>query len=450
MRAVLLLASLFYGFPARLPADDVEARPPATAEVLALFQRRCVECHGPAKQSGKLRLDGLDALFRGGRSGPAVAAGRSAESLLFQRISPQAEKRMPPEEKGDPLGARELDLVRRWIDAGARAEPSAKAAPAAVALAPGALPPGFAPLFSIAGEASGPRLALGRGAAVEAYELSEPEGREAKAELKALARLEGHADLVQSLAFSQDGKRLASGEYRAVRLWSVESWELLRLLSPHADRVLALAFSPDGKRLAAAGGAPSESGEIKVWDLESGEELWSAAPHSDTVFGIDWSADGRTLFSGGADRVIYLLEAESGKLLRRLEGHTHHVLAVALSPDGKRAASAGADELIRLWDLENGTYLRSIRGHGGAVTAVAFRDDGRQLASVSADATARFWNAENGGQQRAFSEAKGWLQGGAFFLGGKRYAAAEQDGAVRVYDLERNRLLLTLEPRPGA
>src|SRR6266511_2374252 len=100
-----------------------ENRAPTTEDVLSIFSRRCVECHGIAKQSGKLRLDGLEAIFRGGKSGPAIVAGKSAESLLYRKVSPDAEKRMPP--KGDPLSDGEIGTIRSWIDSGARAAAAA-------------------------------------------------------------------------------------------------------------------------------------------------------------------------------------------------------------------------------------------------------------------------------------------------------------------------------------
>src|SRR5437867_900127 len=419
--------------PQKAPAQS-------TSDVLALFSRRCVECHGPSKQSATLRLDSLDAVFRGGRSGPPVLAGKSEESLLYQRVQKGAEKRMPL--KKDPLTDSELDLIRRWIDSGAKAEASPADARASeqLSLRPEALPRDFSPVFCLAGDPVGSRFALGRGLTVEVRELLEA-GGEAKSEGKAreaktIATLRGFGDVVQALAFSRDGKRLAAGEFGVVKVWDSQSWELLGALGPHPDRVLALVFSPDGKRLASGGGLSGERGEVKVWDLETGALAWSVAPHSDTVFALDWQQDGTRIITGGADRVTYVLEATDGKTIRRLEAHTHHVLGVALSPDGKRAVSAGADRTARLWDVEKGEYLRALRVNEKSVTSAAFSPDGKEIVTTSGDGTVRFWDPENQNQRGSFGEAKNYLQAGAYFSGGKRYAAAEQDGAVRVYDME--------------
>jgi WD40 repeat protein/mono/diheme cytochrome c family protein len=433
---------------------------PTTAQVLEVFNRRCVECHGIAKQSAKLRLDTLDGIFRGGKSGPAVHAGKSEGSLLFQKVAPGAEKRMPP--KGDPLTDEEVALVRRWIDSGAKAVASESAgralSPAEVSVNLKPLPAGFQPLFALAGDPVGSRIAVGRGELVEvlsvppAGEDGKPQGKVEKA-----AKLGGHSDLVQSLAFSPDGKRLASGEFRTARVWDASGpasggepgeFPLLRTFGPHADRVLAVVFTPDSRRLLTGGGVPTESGEVKLWDVDSGSLVWSASPHSDTVLALAVSGDGNTVITGAADRTTYLLDGKTGKTIRRLEGHTHHVLSVALSPDGKLAATAGADHLLRVWDLGGGEP-HSHRGHEGAVTSVQFIREGKGLITSGGDGSIRFWNPGSRGQEGSLGEAKGYLQAGSAFAAGKRYAAGEEEGAVRIYDLEKKRLLFTVEPEPA-
>jgi WD40 repeat protein/mono/diheme cytochrome c family protein len=425
-----------------------ENRAPTTEDVLSIFSRRCVECHGIAKQSGKLRLDGLEAIFRGGKSGPAIVAGKSAESLLYRKVSPDAEKRMPP--KGDPLSDGEIGTIRSWIDAGARAAAAAGPPAGAATFELKPLPRGFAPLAALAGDPTGPRVAIGRGNAIEI--LQEPvagggkegvkdEGKEAAGKaLQPVTLLRGPLDVVQSLTWSPDGNALAAGEFRTVRVWDTRGWKLLHALEGHADRVLCLAFSPDSKRLAAGGGQPTESGEVKVWDLETGKLLWSATPHTDTVLGLDFSSDGQSLITGAADRVTYLLDARTGKISKRLEGHTNHVLAVALAPDGKRAATAGGDRVVRLWDLEGGEP-RTLRGHEGAVTSIGFTKDGKRLVSASGDGTARLWNPGNGNAEATLGGDGGYLQAAAVFAGGTRFATGAEDGTVRIYDLEKRKLL---------
>ena len=442
--SLLLLGQLFAAAP-----------PPETSKILGILQRRCVECHGPSKQSAKLRLDSLDNVFRGGRSGPAVTAGKSAESVLYLRVSSRdPDERMPPE--GDPLGAEEIGAVRAWIDGGAKSAREGKAAsgPGAgsaierVETRPELLPTEFRPAFCVAGDPSGPKLAVGRGAEVEVYEVAaEPDAQKGAGggpKAAPIATLRGHADVVQSVAFSSNGGLLATGDFRAVRVWETVRFGLVRTLAPHADRVLTVVFSPSGDRIAAGGGVPTENGEVKVWRVDTGTELWTSHAHSDTVLALAWSGDGTRLLTGGADRVSYVLDAAAGTTVRRLEAHTHHVLAVAVSADGKRAATAGADRRILEWDLEKGEHVKTARGHEKPVTSVAFYSGGKSFASTSGDGQVRFWEWRGDDPRFNFGDAKGYLQGGAFLDGERKYAAAEQDGTVRVYDVAKKQLLLTI------
>lgn len=434
------------------------ARAEETEQILDLFARRCVECHGPSKSSAKLRLDSLDAVFRGGRSGPVVTAARRAESILYARVSStDPDERMPP--KGEALSASEVESIGRWIDAGARAGVSKGSVPVTVKPRADRIPAGRAPVFSIAAVLQGRRIAVGRGNAVEVYSIEESAGSDDKKDEKKKGRnaeltqrleatLDQHAGLVTALAFTSDGKRLASGEYRVVRVWDTATWGLIATLEDHADQVLVVAFDPSGEKVAAGGGLPTESGEVKAWDLATKGPLWSVTPHTDTVLGLAWSRDGGRLFTGGADRVSYVLDARSGKTERRLEAHTNHIEAVAFDAEGKRGASAGADRAVRLWDLENGEYLESLKGHDGPVTSVAFSVDGKELLSTGADGSIRAHDASNGNQRYSLSPGKGYLQSGALLEKGAWYVAAEQDGPVHLFDLAQRKLILTISP-PG-
>ena len=108
---------------------DVSKLPPASAkkdltfdkDILPLFQKSCVKCHGPEKQKGKLRLDTLEATLKGGENGDCISKGNSAKSTLVHtiaRLDPDAA--MPPDGKGDPLTKEQVGLVRAWIDQGAK------------------------------------------------------------------------------------------------------------------------------------------------------------------------------------------------------------------------------------------------------------------------------------------------------------------------------------------
>jgi hypothetical protein len=452
--AALLFAHAAFSAP--VPGE--KPGPIFEADVFPILSQRCAECHGISKQSGGLRLDSFEGLVKGGKKGKVIVPGKSGESLLFERITAEGKRRMPP--KGDPVPPPEIVLIKSWIDGGARSSPGA--APAEPEIQVGKLPRGYAPVLAVAGNREGTRLAVGRGEAIVisgiapeaapaagAAAAGAPPAGSPPASLDAEKTLDGGGDLVQCLAWSPDGKLLVSGGFREVLLWDTRSWTLKRRLGPHTDRVLALAFSRDGSLLAAGGGLPSQSGEVKVWEAATGK-LMRTLPdvHTDTVFSIDFSPDGARIATGSGDRMVHLIDLASGKRTARFEGHTHHVLSVAFSPDGKRLLSAGADAKVKSWNVEKGELERDWGGHGKAVTAVAYSPDGKFAASASGDRTVRFWNPENGGQTRALGEARDYLYAVSIFGGGKLVAAAGRDRVVRIYDAKDGKLLRSIEPPP--
>ncbi|MGH9362965.1 MAG: c-type cytochrome domain-containing protein [Thermoanaerobaculia bacterium] len=424
--AWLALASWMAAAPGEPPLLAFEK------DVLPILDQRCTECHGISKQSGGLRLDGLQELLKGSRKGPVVSPGKSAESRIVERVTAEGKRRMPP--KGDRVPPAEVEIIRRWIDAGARSSPAAARAPSPEPVQLARVPPSFAPVLAVAGNRQGSRLAVGRGAAVEVL-------RAENGGWKSEVVLEGSGDLVQCLAFSPDGALLAAGGYREVLLWESGGWKLKRALPGFLDRVLAIDFSPSGDLLAAGGGLPTQSGEVQVWQPRTGKLMRRIPdPHTDTVLGLDFSPDGERVATGAADKMVHLFELGSARRLARFEGHTHHVLAVAFSPDGKRLLSAGAEGKIKSWNLEK-SESKDWNGHGKAVTALAFSPDGKFAASASGDRTLRIWNPENGGQVRAHGEARDYLYALALFGEGKLLAAAGRDPVVRVYTTAEAKLV---------
>ena len=165
-----------------------------------------------------------------------------------------------------------------------------------------------------------------------------------------------------ALAWSTDGRLLAAGR-AAISLWDVEKGSRTSELSGHKDFLRALAFSPNGRHLASTGLDKT----VRVWDVAAGHELYILKPegfvHSSTaglvtepilvpLLAIEFSPDGKTLATAGADRLVRLWQAESGQFIKSFKGHTMSVTALAFSPDGQTLYSAGLDKTIRVWRLE--------------------------------------------------------------------------------------------------
>jgi len=156
-------------------------------------------------------------------------------------------------------------------------------------------------------------------------------------------RLEGHQDAVSSLAWAPDGRMLASGSYdRSVRLWNPENGTSRATLEGHHNRVLSVAWSPDGRTIASG----SIDRLVHLWDVESGQLRLTLGGHIDSVNSVAWPADGRILASGMGDGTIGIWDADSGKPIRVLHGHSQRVLRISFSSDSHILASKSADGTI--------------------------------------------------------------------------------------------------------
>jgi WD40 repeat protein len=255
-----------------------------------------------------------------------------------------------------------------------------------------------------------------------------------------------------SLAFSPDGRRLAWGSTNnTVKVWDVPSGREVFTLSGHTQPILSVLFSPDGQRLISAG----RDRLVRVWDL-AGDEGSTLTPCytlgnlSTSAWSTALSPDGRRLAVGGpaSDGIVRVYDAPTGQLLFALQGHMR-VVSVAFSPDGQRLASAGLDKMVRLWDTATGQEILTLRGHADLVGRVLFSPDGQRLASASADGVVRVWDAspfDESDDRRLLTvrEEGGIIYGLAFSPDGQRLASAGSDNAVRIRDAQTGRELLVL------
>jgi WD40 repeat protein len=248
--------------------------------------------------------------------------------------------------------------------------------------------------YSVAFSPDKLRMAVGFGGTIKFWQL---------ADCAELPFYKGQAAVAPSVAFSPDGRFLASGlEDKTIAIWDMASGEVVRRLAGHTKSIDAVAFSPNGKILASG----SHDNTIKLWDVSSGRELRTLRGHDNYVSSIAFSPRGGQLVSGSWDGTLKVWNVAGGQVLRTIRANPENVIAVAFSPDGRTVASGGGnfllldatstkDPTVKLWDVNTGRQLGTLTGHSEAIEALAFSPDGKRLATGSYDETARIWDVSS-------------------------------------------------------
>ncbi len=435
-------------------AHSVAAPPPVSyqRQVRPLLEKQCAGCHAGAAPGGGFVMTTRDLLLRGGRHGAAVVPGKSANGTLVKYLTGEMQPKMPP---GGAVDMESIALLRRWIDEGAKFDAARLR-----------LAPTTAPAVRVPGAPPAATIGVTR--------LPAP---------------------VTCLAYAPDGKTLACGGYRAVRLLDPATGAVTRTLAGPSDQVQAMAWSSDGKFLAAAGGAAGVAGEVILFDMATGKPVRTLQEHFDVVYAVAWKPNAAELATGSLDKTVRIWDAATGKCVRVLKDHADAVFGVAYSPDGKLLATGSADRSAKLTDTTTWKRVASLSAHQDGVTRVAFNHDGTLLATAGADKTVRVWKIEPSGkmenplrtlnegdvinacafspdgslfvygasnrtvkvfsgdgtqQKQSFGDVSDWVYSVAVAGDNQTVAAGTQDGKVLFWDAKAGKLLRTVSLPPAA
>lgn len=247
---------------------------------------------------------------------------------------------------------------------------------------------------------------------------------------------------INSIAFSPDGKTLASVDPSNVKLWDASTGALLRMFT--RDDSGGIAFDPDWKILAIV----SVGNTIKLWDVVTGRELHTLKGHSSGITKVAFNPDGKILASLSWDGTIKLWDTVTGTELYTLKGHSDDAGtigegAVAFSPDGEILATGVKDGSIKLWEVSNGTELLTLKGHSRQASSITFSPDGKILVSRGGG-TIKVWDASTGTELHSFESIGENNYGIALSPDGKLLAGYREDKTIKLWDVLTGAELHTL------
>ncbi|MDM3856646.1 MAG: hypothetical protein PT120_17580 [Aphanizomenon gracile PMC649.10] len=252
----------------------------------------------------------------------------------------------------------------------------------------------------------------------------------------------GHSNCVNSVAWSGDGLTLASGSRdHTVKLWNVQSGDCVRTLEGHSRSVTSVAWSGDSLTLASG----SRDHTVKLWDVQSGDCVRTLEGHSRLVNSVAWSGDSLTLASGSSDQTVKLWNVQSGDCVRTLEGHSRSVTSVAWSGDSLTLATGSSDNTVKLWNVQSGDCVRTLEGHSNWVTSVAWSGDSLTLASGSDDQTVKLWDVQSGECVRTLEGHSRSVTSVAWSGDSLTLATGSDDNTVKLWNVQSGDCVRTLE-----
>jgi WD40 repeat protein len=236
-----------------------------------------------------------------------------------------------------------------------------------------------------------------------------------------------------SIAVSSDGTIFAMGDEDNVAIFNFADGSRLKTLSGHTKRISDVAIDPDTKTLVSVSGGDRT---IRVWDIESGQLVKTLADNVGPTTTVTFTPDGKMFITGavGDDRTVKFWDATTLELLQSSTQQTGFINALSVTPDG-RALVAAVRNFVKAWDLASYKELFNKKGPSLEINTIAVSPDSRLIATANKEGTIMLFDAKTGRKLTTLSGHKGWVLSLAFSPDGKYLYSGAEDKIVKIWQL---------------